>query len=235
MGANPFVQAFVQADWFGQILFIGLYLLSIISWAIALGRMWSLRSDRMRAAHFRARFEQHFDTPLSLELPDPSRYLDPLAAIYYPVRKQILLLLNRNRAAEPSDIPSPGHLTDRDFDTVAAKIGASAQNQCLLLRRHLSTLAMCVTLAPFLGLLGTVWGILLSFGSLQNQSGLSTERVLEGLSLALTTTVVGLVIAIVALIGHTIVKQLIAGLESQIEQFAEQLLTSFELRYRKVV
>lgn len=233
MGANPFVQAFAQADWFGQVLFIGLYSLSIISWAIALGRIWSLRKDQKRGLKFCRRFDQNFDTPLSLELPDPSAALDPFASIYYPVRKQILLLLNRNRAAEPSETPSPGHLTDRDFDSIGAKIAASVQNQSHLLRHHLNILSMCVTLAPFLGLLGTVWGILLSFGSLQNQAGLSTERVLQGLSLALTTTVVGLVIAIFALIGHTMVKQLIAHVELQIEQFAERLFASFELSYRK--
>lgn len=234
MGANPFTRAFTQADWFGQLLFIGLYLLSIVSWGISLSRIWQLRVARRRGEQFQKRFDHHFTTPLSSDLAQFEEQTETLAAIYHPVRKKILQLLNRNRADEPSEMPSPGHLNDSDLDLIAAQTGASAQAQSQLLRRHLNTLSMCVTLAPFLGLLGTVWGILLSFGSLQNQSGISTQGVLEGLSLALTTTVVGLVIAVVALIGHTFIKQIISQVDGQIDHFANQLLMSVEMNYRKV-
>jgi biopolymer transport protein TolQ len=90
-------------------------------------------------------------------------------------------------------------------------------------------------LAPFLGLLGTVWGILTTFSELQVQgSSSSHQMVLGGLSLALATTVFGLIDAIPALIGYNYLKNTIRDFQTEMEKFASELLASIEMQYRKV-
>jgi biopolymer transport protein TolQ len=89
-------------------------------------------------------------------------------------------------------------------------------------------------LAPFLGLLGTVWGILTTFSEMTTQSGGGHQAILSGLSLALATTVLGLVDAIPALIGYNYLKNTIQEFETEMGEFAHLALASIELQYRKV-
>ena len=96
-------------------------------------------------------------------------------------------------------------------------------------------LSTIVTLAPFLGLLGTVWGILVAFNELQGGASLgSSTALLGGLSTALTTTVLGLLIAIPALIGYNYLKNAIRSYEKEMEDFGGYLTAQVELQYRQV-
>jgi biopolymer transport protein TolQ len=102
------------------------------------------------------------------------------------------------------------------------------------LEKNIFVLSTIVTLAPFLGLLGTVWGILLTFSDLQAKgSTAGSANMLTGLSLALTTTVLGLLIAIPALIGYTYLKNKLREYKRETEDFSHRLLTVIELHYRK--
>ena len=96
-------------------------------------------------------------------------------------------------------------------------------------------LSTIVTLAPFLGLLGTVWGILLTFSNLQMHSLTSgNSAVLAGLSMALATTVVGLIVAIPALVAYNYLKTSVKDIAADMENFSHRLLTTVEIQYRKV-
>lgn len=91
-----------------------------------------------------------------------------------------------------------------------------------------------MSLGPFLGLLGTVWGILTTFGDLAAHAKESShQNFLGGLSLALATTVLGLVAAIPALIGFNYLKNSARDFESDMEGFAHEILSSVEMQYRK--
>ena len=100
------------------------------------------------------------------------------------------------------------------------------------MEKNLYILSTIVTLAPFLGLLGTVWGILVSFSDLQG--GVQSQMVLGGLSLALTTTVLGLIIAIPALIGNNYLRNAIKVIQNDMESFSNDVMASVELQYRQV-
>ena len=102
------------------------------------------------------------------------------------------------------------------------------------LEKNLYILSTIVTLAPFLGLLGTVYGILTTFSELGTQSGAgSNQAILGGLSLALSTTVLGLLDAIPALVGYNYLKNRIHEFDSEMERFATDVLSTLELEYRK--
>jgi biopolymer transport protein TolQ len=103
------------------------------------------------------------------------------------------------------------------------------------LDKNLYILSTVVTLAPFLGLLGTVYGNLTTFsGKKSDPSAASNQVVLSGLSLALTTTVVGLVDAIPALIGYNYLKNMVHDFDADMNRFANDVLSTVEMHYRKV-
>jgi len=96
-------------------------------------------------------------------------------------------------------------------------------------------LSTIVTLAPFLGLLGTVWGIALTFSNLQTHSLTSgSSAILSGLSMALATTVLGLIVAIPALVADNFLKSSVKDFMGNIENFSHRLLSTVEIQYRKV-
>ena len=103
------------------------------------------------------------------------------------------------------------------------------------MEKNLFILSTIATLAPFLGLLGTVWGILVTFSQLHTGGSItSNSAMLGGLATALATTVLGLVIAIPALVAHNYLKNALKNYSSDMETFLYQLLSSIELQYRKV-
>jgi biopolymer transport protein TolQ len=103
------------------------------------------------------------------------------------------------------------------------------------LEKHLFVLPTIITLAPFLGLLGTVWGILVTFSEMQGGASVAHNSVvLGGLSMALATTVMGLLIAIPAVIAHNYIKSDLKNYSSDMQDFLGSLLSTLELQYRKV-
>ncbi len=92
-----------------------------------------------------------------------------------------------------------------------------------------------MTLAPFLGLLGTVWGILITFSELQNHAlSNANSTVMGGLAMALGTTVVGLIVAIPALLFYNYLKTSSNRFNSELEDCAQKLISSVELHYKKI-
>ena len=122
-------------------------------------------------------------------------------------------------------------LSQADLELIAANTYSTIATQHKILEKNLFILSTIVTLGPFLGLLGTVWGILLTFSELQGTQGNSS--MLSGLSMALATTVVGLVVAIPALIGYNYLKNRGKEYRRDMEHFSDLLLTNLELQYRK--
>lgn len=236
MGTHSLLRAFTHSDGVGKLIFVALAVLSVIGWATFMGRMWSLRFGERQFRQLRARFKSQSDRPLSLEVPQDSAVENFALEIYCSLRKLAVALLNKNRSVEGS-APSAtrAYLSQVDVDLLASQLACSLHTQSEQLNRHLYLLSTCVTLAPFLGLLGTVWGILLSFGALQGGAGgPSSEAVLQGLSLALATTVVGLIVAIPALIGYTILRVATGKIEAELGEFAQALLISIDVQYRNL-
>ncbi len=126
------------------------------------------------------------------------------------------------------------YLLINDFSVLEAQASISIGTITKYLEKHLYILSTIVTLAPFLGLLGTVYGILVTFSGMSPDSGAgSTQHILGGLSLALTTTVVGLLNAIPALIGYSALKNSITDFEHEMERFSIEVLSTFDTHYRK--
>jgi biopolymer transport protein ExbB len=94
--------------------------------------------------------------------------------------------------------------------------------QKLRLRRYLSTLATIGSTAPFIGLFGTVLGVMSAFGAM-SKAGLSNEAMAGGISEALSATALGLVVAVPAVIGYNFFLGKVGALFLQIQGHVSRL------------
>lgn len=241
LGSNPFVDAYVHSDWLGKIIFLALLLLSIVTWVLLIYKIRVTSQAKSAARQFQLAFEEQRHAPLGLSCPDEEHgaaATHPFLTLYMTLKRQTVEILNKNRqfSQVKKGSSAPSCLSPSDIDLVGSHLVSAISTQIKALESHLYLLSTIVSLGPFLGLLGTVWGILTTFSDMQTQSGGggAHQMVLGGLSLALATTVLGLIDAIPALVGYNYLKNTIRDFEVDMESFSNQVLASVELQYRQV-
>lgn len=235
LASNPFFDAYLESDLLGKTIFIALFFLSLLSWILIIYKTWQLIQLRRASKEFQQQFRRQKPQPLHVVLEEETQ--NPFVELYRLLKSQTLELLNKNRTFGRSNLEDSRavYLSPTDIDFVASQLSTGIAWQIKRLEQHLFLLSTTVTLAPFLGLLGTVWGILISFSEMQAQTGgNSTQAVIGGLSLALATTVLGLLDAIPALIGYNYLKQGVRDFETEMHCFSQELLSSVEIQYRQV-
>ena len=67
IAANPFYDAYIESDFLGKLIFLGLIFLSVISWVILVHKVWQTYQARKQASHFYEIFQLQKQNPLSLE------------------------------------------------------------------------------------------------------------------------------------------------------------------------
>ncbi len=164
---------------------------------------------------------------------------NPFAALFKSVKCKAIELLEKNHHFLKHASGSEDRrvfLATSDFALIQSHCDTTISAEIKRLESNLYILSTIVTLSPFLGLLGTVWGILVTFAGLQGGSlgALSNSAILGGLSTALATTVLGLIVAIPALIGFNTLRASLRRIASDLDDFSSYLLGNLEVEYRKV-
>ncbi len=245
---NPFIDAYTQSDLLGKLIFLALYALSMCSWTVLIHKIWMTYQAKKYAFRFQEAFQLQKLNPLSLDFENMNqkKVINPFVDLYKVLKKQSLELLAKNRhfglihpildKQPPNNTQqATAYLSLSDMDFITSHLTTTVAAQTKNLEKNLYILSTIVSLAPFLGLLGTVWGILITFSELQAQTAGNTHQaVLGGLSLALATTVLGLLDAIPALIGYNYLRNTIRDFTTEMEGFSNEILASVELQYRKV-
>jgi biopolymer transport protein TolQ len=226
MASNPFFDAYIQSDLMGKGIIIALLALSIITWAIIFQKIWQTWQLRDASVSFQKKFISQKQKLLMVEY---NGLGSPYLEIYLNMKHNTLEILKKNQHFSGKE--SESFLSPSDIDFVDAHLQMTIVSQTQKLEKNLFVLNTIVSLAPFLGLLGTVWGILMTFSEMKADSA---EMVLGGLSLALATTVLGLINAIPALIGYNYLKNSIRDFHTDMECFSTDVLSTVEMQYRKV-
>ncbi len=228
LAANPFVNAYLQSDGFGKAIFCALFLLSILCWTVLVYKAWQFSRIRKLSRDFTELFFEQKERPLALQFSTPPKRWkqipNPYFEIYKTAKQNTLQMLTRSGSES---------LSPSDLDLIATQTAASALFQGKALEKHLFLLSTTATLGPFLGLLGTVWGILLTFSKMPNGFSSGNAAMLSGLSMALATTVIGLLIAIPALAGYNYLKNGCREYKRELERFMHLLLGSIEIHHRR--
>ena len=95
-------------------------------------------------------------------------------------------------------------------------------------------LATLVSLSPFCGLFGTVWGVMMAFCGIAAAGKSDFTALAPGVAGALLTTVAGLVVAIPSLVGYNLLTGMIRQLTVQMDNFTEEFLVAIKLSQLKV-
>jgi biopolymer transport protein TolQ len=233
LAANPFFESFLASDPFGKCIFIALILLSIVSWIVLIHKGLVIWRTKKNAFEFQQCFferqKQDHSAPLAMDLAllPCSKVQNPFFDLYVLLKKQAIALLNRDQT------PENPKLTVCDLEALSEILYSESTMQTKKLEKNLYVLSTIVSLAPFIGLLGTVWGILITFSSMQSHMAGGSQGILEGLSLALTTTVLGLVDAIPALIGYNYLKNSARDFRVEMENFNTSLVSAVEMQYKR--
>jgi len=231
------LSAYFQADFFGKCIFFSLFALSIICWVVLIHKIRQMKKTQKLASSFGSIIKKNQERLLSLTLENlpksgKDQYPHPFARIFQTIKQKTLEILNKNHFF--SEDKENVYLTRSDLELIESHVLTTISSESKRLEKHLFVLPTIVSLAPFLGLLGTVWGILVTFSELQTGASLSSNSaILGGLSTALATTVLGLVIAIPALISHSYLKNTFKYLVSDMGDFLYETLSTIELQYRK--
>jgi len=243
---QAFTIAFTDSDFFGKLIILSLILLSVVCWIVLSFKVWQAKKVKQLSFAFQSALEKSKDHLLNLDLESlpkttHPRVPNPYAHIYEVLKAKTLETLNKKlffieQLSKEGKKEHPVYLSTSDLELLESHVYTTISYQSKLLEKDLFILSTIVTLAPFLGLLGTVWGILVTFSELQGggSMGGSNTAIIGGLSTALSTTVLGLVIAIPALISYNYLKNSLKTFSSDMEDFLHNLLSTIELQYRKV-
>lgn len=113
---------------------------------------------------------------------------------------------------------------DSSIQNLERALSRASRSETIRLERNLTFLATTGSTAPFIGLFGTVWGIMNAFQNIGAQGGASLATVAPGIAEALIATAVGLAAAIPAVMGYNYYVHKVRGLKAQMENFAGDFL-----------
>ena len=236
---SPFVSAWLDSDFVGRMIVMCLIGLSLISWTIIIHKGWITRRMKQESLLFKRSFIEQKENPLAISYARVTHPETPNAfhIVYEVLKTKAAEMIEKNQRGGKSsgeEGPHSSRLSPSDLALLETLACSAISTVTKYLERNLYLLSTIVTLAPFLGLLGTVYGILVTFSGLGDGSMGTNAQVLGGLSLALTTTVIGLLNAIPALVGYNYLKNNIAEFDHEMERFATEVLATFDMHYRTV-
>lgn len=113
---------------------------------------------------------------------------------------------------------------DLILEGVRRAMDAAVQRESIFWGRHMQFLATAAGVSPYIGLLGTVWGIINAFQSLVETSQATVALVAPGIAESLVATAMGLLAAIPALVAYNYFSQRLERLEARFDNFANQYL-----------
>ena len=163
---------------------------------------------------------------------DGVREISPLGDVYRKGADELLLYykISSENANKYGSANFPvQRLSLIQIETVRSMLEQSVSDKILDLENKMGFLATAVSVSPFLGLLGTVWGVMMAFISMAIQGKADIGGMAPGISGALLTTVVGLLVAIPSLIGYNFLSDYIRQLTVYMDNFVEEFTAKIKL------
>ena len=216
-----FITLFLRADWVVKSVLTGLALASLWSWSIILDKVFRFGALNRTSANF----EKEVASGRSLEEVAAKAGDNPV----HPLPRMLQGALREWREARSRGQMNDGQVAflvqriDRILDTTMAR-------EIERIEGGLSTLAIVATTSPFVGLFGTVWGIMHSFQAIAIQKNTNLAVVAPSIAEALFATAIGLAAAIPAYIAFNAFSNSVARYSARLESFADDLTTAIQRR-----
>jgi biopolymer transport protein TolQ len=212
-----FFHLFLSAEWVVQLIMVGLILTSIVTWALIFSKGRHLLRLRKAIHNFESFFwqqqEQQSVDKLALPMETPQVY------------KKFLNILHREtKLINALNQKENGRMVSLFQNRLERAYGVYIRQEIEKLSHGLTFLATVGSAALFVGLFGTVWGIIHSFQSIAASKNTSLAVVAPGIAEALLATALGLIVAIPAVVAYNKLSSLVDGIGSQLENFADRLI-----------
>jgi biopolymer transport protein TolQ len=220
-----FISLFMRADWVVKFVMLGLGLASLWSWAVILDKTFRFISLNREGD----RFEAEVGRGQSLEEMAAQAGERPTHAL--PRMLQAALREWRDARVKPASEGQTAFLVqriDRVLDTIIARESAQVED-------GLGVLAIVATASPFVGLFGTVWGIMHAFQAIALQKNTNLAVVAPAIAEALFATAIGLIAAIPAYIAFNAFSTKAGKYAARLEGFADDLSTAIQRRLAETI
>ena len=209
----------------GKAIIVALVIFSIFAWTVMTQKAMQMR----RAKKLNGLFEGEFRTQKHVldvydrrvQVPDC-----PLFMVYQEGCREL-----DTRLKNPAKDARKRFVSLKGMEFVKRTLERTVAQQSLRLESGLILLAIAVSGAPFLGLLGTVWGVMSAFSyvALKGRADLATMA--PGVAAALITTVAGLLVAIPSMFGYNWLVHNLRVLTVELDNFAQELVSNMETEY----
>ncbi|MCL6565219.1 MAG: MotA/TolQ/ExbB proton channel family protein [Acidobacteriia bacterium] len=210
-----------QTGWVARIVLLILLGFSLFSWAIIFQKYRRFRAIEQQTSQFLQLFRavERLPAPKSLETAAAN---SPLAVIYTAGYRELESQL-------ASSNPHGGKL--KSLNAVAVSMQLASAEQVRRLERYMPWLATTGSVTPFIGLFGTVWGVMDAFSGLGEAGASSLRAVAPGIAEALVATAAGLFTAIPAVIAYNHYLHHIRELAARMDNFTAEFLAAIEKSY----
>jgi len=213
-----------QATPEAKVIIFCLFILSVVVWSVITSKIIQMR----RAKRLNQLFELEYNKLTNiLGIYDRNIQVDgcPLYSIY----RQGCYVLNA-RLQSP-DGRRARYISMKSMEHVKRALEGAVAQEAIRLESGLILLAIAVSGAPFLGLLGTVWGVMSTFARVGMAGEATLTAMAPGVAAALITTVAGLLVAIPSMFCYNWLVHNLRVMTVQLDNFAQDLASKIEAEY----
>ena len=206
-------------------IIICLVIFSITAWSVMIGKALQMRRAK-RLNHF---FNTEYRTQKNvLDVYDRRVQADgcPMFMVYQAGSVEL-----DARLKTPEGTGRKRFVSLKGMEHVKRSLENTVAQESLKLESGLILLAIAVSGAPFLGLLGTVWGVMSTFGGIAQSGAATMAAMAPGVAAALITTVAGLLVAIPSMFGYNWLVHNLRVLTVELDNFAQELVSKMETEY----
>jgi biopolymer transport protein TolQ len=222
LATTNIIEVFARCDPVGQVITSGLGVVSILAWSVMIGKHYELK----RLRQWNHAFESHLhDQRNVLELPETfhsNKRAIPYADLFTDAIESYWRAAAIGKEKGETDMRARLEHTENALQRALSR-------QTLRYESSMIFLATIVTGAPFLGMLGTVWGVMEAFSAVAVQESASIKTLAPGVSAALLTTIAGLLVAIPSVFGYNFLLGKSKQLITEAENFSSSLADRIEL------
>ena len=203
-----------------------LVVVSLFSWSVIINKAIQLRRARKMGDKFYAAWKKSKD-PMEIAKSGTEFLGSPGFEIYRAAAEEIDLQLSTNSIL----VKGEKRLSLGSFELVRAALERTAAAQALVLEKGMIVLTTAVAGGPFIGLLGTVFGVMEVFAGIAVKQAASITAMAPGVAGALLNTIIGLVVAIPAMFAYNFQVTNIRGMTSELDNLVSELATALDHKY----
>ncbi|MGZ8919473.1 MAG: MotA/TolQ/ExbB proton channel family protein [Limisphaerales bacterium] len=228
VGAAPeseLLYVWEQSSGHAKIIIIILVIFSIFAWSVMAAKALQMRRAKRMNGFFDTEFRSQkqvfgiFDRRIQVDG-------CPNFAVYQTGCQEL-----EGRLKSTVREGRKGSVSLKAMEHVKRTLERTVAQQSLKLESGLILLAIAVSGAPFLGLLGTVWGVMSTFSGIARSGQADLASMAPGVSAALVTTVAGLLVAIPSMFGYNWLVHTLRVLTVELDNFSQELVSRMELEY----